>query len=251
MGCNRIHPMKTRLCSSALGVAALACTLVAGTTSIVIEETTEARFPPTLAFTPITTGEVRLVINVDADGQLADLLVTGYTDKAFADEAVSLLKRWRYRAATVDGRPVGARKDLKMEFFSRGRVVSLSMQDSADAVSGYFSRMPVLQRVCTPRELDRPVAVVQTVSPPNPGVVLASPPSARTTLLDFYVDENGVPRMPVVVQTPDELHAKAAVWALNQWRFATPTRSGKPVTVRVRQEFIFPASDAAPADGRT
>ena len=33
----------------------------------------------------------------------------------------------------------------------------------------------------------------------------------------------------------------AALGALSQWRFSTPTRAGKPVAVRVRQPFIFPA----------
>lgn len=48
--------------------------------------------------------------------------------------------------------------------------------------------------------------------------------------------------MPVVVSSPHEGLAQAAVDALTRWRFNAPTRSGKPVSVRVRQEFIFPAN---------
>jgi len=48
--------------------------------------------------------------------------------------------------------------------------------------------------------------------------------------------------MPVVVESPHEVFSQAAVGALSQWRFTAPTRAGKPVTVRVRQEFIFPGS---------
>jgi hypothetical protein len=56
----------------------------------------------------------------------------------------------------------------------------------------------------------------------------------RRVLLDFFIDETGRPRMPVVVQASDTLFAAAAVDALDQWRFTAPTRRRQPVAVHVQ-----------------
>lgn len=60
-------------------------------------------------------------------------------------------------------------------------------------------------------------------------------------MVDFYVDENGQIRMPVVTESTDNTYAQATIGALNQWRFSAPTKQGKPIAVRVQQKFIFPA----------
>ena len=62
---------------------------------LIIEQTVEPQFPNALAFSPISSGTANIVLNVDADGKLVDLLVASYTNRAFADEAVTVLRRWR------------------------------------------------------------------------------------------------------------------------------------------------------------
>jgi TonB family protein len=232
--------MKTGLPFLVAGSLVVSCVLAAETTPIRIDQTVEAQFPVALAFLPITSGEVRVVINVDSDGHLVDQMITGYTDRAFADEALQMLKLWQYQPATIDGKPVGSRMELQMHFASRGRVVSLSMSDAAAAFAGWYRRTPMQNLVCPGPDLDQPVEAVHTVNPPIPGGQGAVKASAGTALLDFYVDEHGRPRMPVVVRSTRDTCAQAAVWALSQWQFATPTRRGRPMAVRVRQEFVFP-----------
>ena len=230
--------MSSRLLSL-LCLAATAAAQAANSTPLRIEQTVDPRFPAALAWSPISNGEARVLVNVDADGHLADLLVSSYTNPAFATEAVSALKQWRYVPAVVDGEPVGTRLELRFYFSATGRVVSLSVSDSVDVLFRSVIPAKLVTRVCEPHELDRPVAVVQTVYPPHPGKApRATQPTGRV-LIDFYVDDHGQPRMPVVVQMTNETYAQAAVWALNQWRFAAPLRDGQPVAVRVRQQFVF------------
>lgn len=218
----------------AVGTAAFATN-----TPVRIEQTVEPRFPAALVFSPISSGEARVMINVDDEGTLADLMVTSYTDKAFADEAVRMLKLWRYGAATVDGEPVGVRMELSFDFSAQGRVVSLSAIETINALFDRTGNRTVVTAVCHSTELDQPLAAVRAVHPPKPADV-AGPDSARkSVLIDFYVDEKGEPRMPVVVYSPALVYSQAAVSALNQWRFTLPTRGGKPVAVRARQEFVF------------
>lgn len=234
--------MKHRPCFSVVLFAAFAAALVAQNTPLRIEQTVEARFPHSLSLTHLTSGEARVVVNVDADGKLVDCLVTGYTHKAFADEAVSVLKQWRYVAPTEGGQPIGVRTELRFEFEATGRVVSLMAIDTPEVLLKQMGIEPhMTTRVCNLQELDRPIAPVNPVTPSYPRSTGAAA-ATRSVLIDFYVDETGQPRMPVVVSSAHEALAQAAVGALNRWRFNAPTRAGRPVSVRVRQEFIFPAN---------
>jgi TonB family protein len=212
----------------------------AQSTPLRIEQTVEPRFPHALSLSHITEGEARVVVNIDANGKLVDWLVTGYTDKAFANEAVSMLKLWRYEAPTENGRPIGVRTELRFEFEARGRVVSLMAIDTPEVLLKQMGIGPhYTAAVYGLQELDQPVAPINPTSPLYP----AQPVSAKqrqTVVVDFYVDEKGQPRMPVVVNSSHDHFSNAAVDALNRWRFTAPTRGGRPVSVRVRQEFIFP-----------
>jgi len=211
-------------------------------TPLRIEQTIEPRFPNSLSFSTVIRGEARVVINVDAEGTLIDVLVASYSDKAFADEAVSSLKQWRYVAARAHGEPVGVRMELKFEFSSVGRVISLTPIETTDAMFRSLKEREMHHNVCLPQELDHPVQYLVAKAPQHPGNAIGQPPQPRSVIVDFYVDQSGHPRMPVVTNGPYTALAQAAVDALSQWRFVTPTRDGKPVAVRTRQEFIFLAS---------
>jgi hypothetical protein len=65
--------------------------------------------------------------------------------------------------------------------------------------------------------------------------------------LEFIIDEKGTPRMPVLVSSTDIDFAVTAADALSHWRFTPPLRDGKPVAVRVRQEFVFSAETDSPS----
>lgn len=232
---NAVRPL-VRSCQFAVLVFGTAA--FAASTPVRIEQTVEPQFPAVLAFSPIITGEANIIINVDDEGKLADLMVTSYTDKAFADEAVRMLKLWRYGAATVDGKPVGVRMELRFDFSAAGRVISLSVTDTMSAL---FAGGPVrrVTKVCRPEELDQSLAAVKAVSPPKPAKLINTGEGRPSVLIDFYVDDQGQPRMPVVLNSPSADYSQAAVDALSQWRFSAPTRRGEPVAVRARQEFVF------------
>jgi TonB family protein len=234
--------MKTTPRLLAVIFVALVTGLSAQTTPLRIEQTVEARFPHALSLSPITVGEARVIVNIDANGKLIDWLVSGYTHKAFADEAVTVLKQWHYTAPVDGGQSIGIRTELRFEFEATGRVVSLMAIETPDVLIKTMGiHDALITPVCHPRELDRPIAPVAAAAPRYP-LKSGAPPEGRSVMIDFYVDETGQPRMPVVVNSPYEGFANAAMGALNQWRFTTPTRAGKPVAVRVRQEFIFPGT---------
>ena len=225
-----------------LPFAVLASVLSARTTPLSIDQTVEARFPAALALTSITDGEARVVVNIGPDGKLIDYLVTGYTDRLFAEEAVTVLKAWRYTPPTEDGQPIGVRTEVRFNFEAHGKVVSLTACETAETLMRQMGLGATFTAsVCRPHELDRPLAAIDTVAPLYPAPAAGAPDSQpQSVVVDFYVDERGHPRMPVVVNAPQNHYAAAAMDALNRWRFVSPTRAGRPVAVRVRQEFIFP-----------
>src|SRR5690606_25538368 len=91
-----------------------------------VVQTTAANFPTSVAAEGITEGTVRVVLAVDASGELLDSLVTGYTRREFADELVTHLRDWRCEPARQRGEIVGARAEILFGFHARGVVVSLT-----------------------------------------------------------------------------------------------------------------------------
>lgn len=198
-------------------------------------QTTDAEFPFNNETRLIHHGEVRVVVNVDAGGRLVDWLVTSYSHRDFADAAVQALKEWRYEPARQRGEAVGTRASLVFNFEIKGQVISL---DNIDGLTTQLNAIDNRQTklVCLPHELDQPLQAVQTVAPHAIGARSMTAP--RTVVVDFYIDETGRPRMPVVQDARDQ-QAAAAVDALMQWRYTVPTRAGEPVAVRARQTFVF------------
>ena len=203
-----------------------------------IIRTVEPQFPLALSTMTTARGTASVVVSVDAAGQLTDWLVVSYTQKAFADEAVRVLQQWRFEPARRDGQPIGVRTALNFDFEADGKVMSVIPTEFFDIFVRSWRGERVISQVCRPQDLDEPLQTVKTLQPryaPPPGV----PGNARgRVLLDFYVDETGRPRMPVVMQSSDALFAAAAVAALDQWRFSAPTRGRAPVAVHVQQEFV-------------
>jgi TonB family protein len=231
-------------------VLALAASSPAGAASfwdsrpLRIIQTDELNFPPALLMEGIREGEVRAVLNVDADGRLADCLVTAYTHPALAHEVVSGLKFWKYEPTWERGEPIGTRVAVVFAFHAKGCVLSLSPIDSTTSPTARLLGTPLTVILCKANALDGPLAVAQSVPPRHPGRALRPAQPRGSAVLDFYVDASGRPRMPVVTRATHEAFAVAAVEALLQWQFVPPTRNGTPVVVRVTQQFTFSSDDS-------
>ncbi len=206
---------------------------------IAIDQVGVLVYPPMMLYNAIYSGEVRAVISVDEKGVLTDCLVTGYTDKAFADAAVVALNRWIYQPARVKGRARSARADVLFLFKDQGVIVQNFPGALAQHAFAGFMQGRYAYRPCKLRELDRtptPVHVVPPTAPkPSPGNRYT-----HAVKVEFYIDEEGKVRMPAVArESADDAYAAAAVSAVEQWRFEPPLRKGKPVLVYAQQEFTF------------
>jgi TonB family protein len=203
--------------------------------------TVEPEFPPALLQQSIYEGEARVVLMIDFEGKLADWMITSFTHPLLAREATEALRQWKFEPARRTGEPIDVRMEMTFTFRAGGMIVSLSGDDQFDH-RRHLHRGPALQpKLCRPSELDAPLQVLDSVAPMSPQSLGAKRATGRA-VLDFYIDERGRARMPVVDTTDDEAFAKAAVEALSHWRFAAPTRGGLPVIVRAKQAFNWESS---------
>lgn len=219
--------------------AAAEVTRPSGEQSFRIIQTVEPAFPRNVDTQALTVGEARIVFVIDHEGRLADLLVASYTHPAFAQEAERALRAWRYEPARQYGEPVGVRASMTFQFESKGQVISTLAIDSMTARFNALAGPTVVNRVARPNELDAPITATAAIRPRHPGRGRRNDLSAGRVVLDFYIDEQGRPRMPVVLSSDDSAFAEAAAEALTAWRFVPPTRRGEPVIVRVQQAFEF------------
>ena len=202
-----------------------------------VVQTVEARFPDALAQRGIYEGAAKVVLLVDSEGRLADWLLTSYSHPLIAREATEALRQWRFEPARRGGEPVDVRTEMRFAFSATGMILSLSPVDFAEK----FERTgpdQAVERLCRPSELDQPITPERTVAPLWPSD-WKTPLSEGRVTLDFYIDDEGRPRMPAVVQTDDDVLNFPAVEALSHWRFVPPTRRGEPVMVRATQVFRF------------
>lgn len=204
-----------------------------------IIQTTSPEFPRNVDTMALTEGEARLVFSVDQEGRLSDLLVASYTHRSFAEEAERALRAWRYEPALQYGEPIAVRTSMTFRFEAKGQVVSTMAIDTMAAMFAAIGGPIVHRRVASPEEIDAPLRLVRTVQPRHPGTGMRNDLSAGRVVLDYYIDEQGRPRMPVVVASDDSAFAEAAVEALLEWRYFPPTRRGAPVIIRVQQAFDF------------
>lgn len=212
-----------------------------------IIQTSDANFPPGLSNQGVLEGEVRAVLNVDADGRLIDSLVTGYTHVELASELLARLREWRYEPAMVRGAPVNVRFEVNFGFKASGAVVSMSSLDSLMTNAYRMVGANLVSTVCRAVELDQPLKATYVVQPQHPGRAISPPATRGVVVLEFFVDVEGRPRIPVVARMTHEAFGHAAVAALEQWRFTPPTKGGRPTMVKVTQEFVFSEKALAPS----
>lgn len=208
-----------------------------------IVQTERATFPEGVLMRGVHSGRVRIVISVNAEGRLVDHLVVSYTNAAFVGPAVRAVKAWKYEPARAHGKPCASRVDLSFEFKSDLNVTV--MNSDVNFLKDIFGETNEFQP-CLLRDLDRIPTPVHVISPAIPPGVLA-PGEERIVEVEFYIDQEGVVRVPAVSREKagDSL-AAAAVSAVEQWRFEPPLRWKKPALVLAQQQFRFVAKPNAP-----
>lgn len=175
-----------------------------------------------------------MIIGVGPDGEFLDALVIAYTHIEYAREARLAVENWTYRAAMDGGENVGTRAELFLEFEPDGLVRRLAPVNTMDRLFERTIPKDVVQIYFPERELDAPLAFVAAPAPPSVDI-----PEDMEVTVDFYIDQEGKPRLPAILSMDDPILADIALETIREWRFAPPTNDGKPAITRARQQFVF------------
>jgi TonB family protein len=210
-----------------------------------IHQTVEAVYPSSLVNLGVKSGSASVAIAVDAAGRLTDYLVTAYTHPAFADSAVTALKKWTFEAALIHGFPRNSKSDLTFRFQVEGVVVvTMTTLDYDEMIHLKLAPASTAYSSCALGELDRIPTPTKIVNPVYPNELARSSRGGHV-IVGFYIDEQGHVRMPSVsretIEANEEL-AAIAVMAVSQWQFEPPTSKGRPVLVTAQQDFHFKPS---------
>jgi TonB family protein len=202
-------------------------------------------FPHQALVLGLRNGEVRMAIQVDADGALTDYVVTAYSHPAFADAAVAAIKKWKYVPARIHGLTRSATADLNFKFEAEGVVVvDLTVLTISELIHYRMVPNAMAYSACTLGQLDRTPTPIKIVRPDYPEA-LARTSHGGHVVVEFYIDEQGRVRLPSVdrqtIEANGEL-AAAAVTAVEQWQFEPPTMNGKPVLTLAQQDIAFKPS---------
>lgn len=151
--------------------------------------------------------------------------------------------------------PEEKKEEQKPELREQPRPLTLSQIEMAlnpgigGALQGDFSldfaRMDALpdtvaeMRIFELAEVDRNPEAIRTVPPQYPPRLQAER-VAGTVIVEFIVDDTGVVRQPKLRRgAPQPEFNRAAIAALEQYRFSPALKDGQPVRVRMYQEFEF------------
>jgi TonB family protein len=94
-------------------------------------------------------------------------------------------------------------------------------------------------RPCRLQELDATPVPLVLVPPVYPAELAARGVHGAATV-EFFIDETGAVRMPAVVRADFPELGDLLASAIRQWKFAPPTRRGRPVLVHASQTVGFP-----------
>lgn len=202
-----------------------------------VKQTAHAVYPPAMMQRGIAHGDAQVRVSIDVEGRLLDALLVLATQREFGEEAMRVVKLWRFEAARVNGAAMGVVGDLSFAFSVDGPVAvnkfwPVSKEDEKallDPSAYRAEELRGLDRIPTPTHVEQPV---YSKSWSEKGIT-------GTATVDFYIDETGKVRVPVVTDASHPLLAGSALAAVSQWTFEPPLRGGKPVLAHAEQVLTF------------
>lgn len=213
----------------------------------VIQSMVQPVFPRWLLEQGISSGSVKLLVEVDSEGKVQDVLIIEARHQAFVDATLSALNHWKFLPRVVEGQNYGYVKPIKLDFDIGQTVINLTTMgftnhltrttDTGKAYDKNAVRMKDLDGIPKP----------QSMAPPKYTEDLQKLGLEGSVTVEFYIDDAGGVRVPYVAQGTGTQLDLLALDTVRGWRFEPPMSKGKPVLVKASQTFTFKTSTEATA----
>jgi len=180
------------------------------------------------------TGAASVACMVDVDGKVIRTDVLETTRPEFAAALAAALEATEFAYATREGEPIAS----VLGFHHRFEFTPDTPGDPRTELRllERTQRQPTL--IGQPAALDRPVRPRAQRAPVFPTELQRRQREGEATV-EFFLDEDGRPRLPRVRHATDPAFGYAAVQAVAEWTFDPPTTHGQPTVMRVAVPFYF------------
>jgi hypothetical protein len=173
---------------------------------------------------------IDIAILVNEQGEIDDWIPLRTNDKLLINSIGNVIDKWRLKPAMFEGKPSWCYTELHVEFMQTGAVVNIGIQEAV--ISMFHTMHDDFALVVPFSDLDSiPKPIVMET--PTLSSNLFSNNIGRTVKFEFFIDEDGNVRMPIVKESSAERMATAIILdSLLKWKFEAPTKNGTRVATR-------------------
>lgn len=188
-------------------------------------------------------GEVKITFTVTDKGLVEDPVVMEATAPEFGEAALKVLKEWRFRPATEDGKPVSMKVTLPFKF-------SAAPEDKLNAALGRKVFAPINDPIVKSKKLDEQPIVVSRVRPMYPPQLAGSGQSERVKVT-VVIGPDGLVYNPSIDAIEEKAFYIPALVAAARWTYEIPKVDGEPVYAEFDMTIWVFEGDRPPGQGET
>lgn len=195
--------------------------------------------PRQLLHLPMKDPRVEFRIRIAADGALEDFVCLYATHPGLIDPAMEKLEQATFTPAWEDGQAFTSDLGLTIEF-TRDSVSEQSIGDHIESIEYQMNEDAYTFQLSEIRELDAPPQIVERGELYAPMDENGQRIAGKATV-EAYIDQAGSLHMLRLANSTDPEVGNAALLTFRNFRFAPPTRNGKPTAVKVRLPYLSSA----------
>lgn len=196
--------------------------------------------PPDLEYRVDESDMATVLLRIDKTGRVVDWVPLELPHYGLAGVLGSSLEEARFRPATLDGKAVSADLTAEINIGQGGRVgvQSVSVVEWVHTRMDYMGINPERLYLSSTEDLDTPLRLIERGKAKSvqseSGEILTG-----KVWVEFYVDQNGHPRLISPEDSGRPALEQAALLAVQEFRFAGPKSHGVPTVVRARVLVVF------------
>jgi len=186
-------------------------------------------------------GSVTVKYTVTREGKVVQpAVLEGEPQGVFDESVLRSIRRWRFRPAIRDGKPVDVVIIATVEFAIR----SSEETGESDETEDFGARVVAV----TPKpradaydlsEVDKPPRAIERTDPMYPAAALEKGISGQVTLRFIVTKEGNVIEPSVIEGDPPNIFDSSALAAIRGWQFRPATKDGQPVDAIVIAPLAF------------
>lgn len=188
-------------------------------------------------------GVAKLTFVVNKKGLVEDPTVTETSEPEFGEAAMAAIREWRFRPATVDGKPVSKKVSIPFQF-------TASTENKLNAHVGRKVYSTIDAKLVRTRDLDERPVVVERARAPYPPALAGSGLDERVAV-NVTIGPDGKVYNPEVLDMDRPVFLIPALVGAAGYVFEPPMKDGKPVYSTFEMTIWVYEGDTPPGRGET